>query len=179
MVLMAVSCFATDYTNELILAGESQGQKTISVDKQNDGKYQIVLKNFSYGSMNLGDIKLTNVEAKDDEYGNTELTTTGQEVTVKVLFVPVTVTVDLKGKIVGDKFYADITIHNIPVYGTWEATFAGGLKKAPTTGISNLPVDNTNDKVELFNLQGQRISEAKPGQVVIVKKGGKAVKVVK
>lgn len=179
MVLMAVSCFATDYTNELILAGESQGQKTISVDKQNDGKYQIVLKNFSYGSMNLGDIKLTNVEAKDDEYGNTELTTTGQEVTVKVLFVPVTVTVDLKGKIVGDKFYADITIHNIPVYGTWEATFAGGLKKAPTTGISNLPVDNTNDKVELFNLQGQRISEAKPGQVVIMKKGGKAVKVVK
>lgn len=178
MVLMAVSCFATDYTNELILAGESQGQKTISVDKQNDGKYQIVLKNFSYGSMNLGDIKLTNVEAKDDEYGNTELTTTGQEVTVKVLFLPVTVTVDLKGKIVGDKFYADITIHNIPHYGTWEATFAGGLKKAPTTGISNLPI-NTNEKVELYNLQGQRISEAKPGQMVIEKKGGKAVKVVK
>lgn len=175
---MAVSCFATDYTNELILAGESQGQKTISVDKQNDGKYQIVLKNFSYGSMNLGDIKLTNVEAKDDEYGNTELTTTGQEVTVKVLFLPVTVTVDLKGKIVGDKFYADITIHNIPHYGTWEATFAGGLKKAPTTGISNLPI-STNEKVDLYNLQGQRISEAKPGQVVIVKKGGKAVKVVK
>lgn len=175
---MAVSCFATDYTNELILAGESQGQKTISVDKQNDGKYQIVLKNFSYGSMNLGDIKLTNVEAKDDEYGNTELTTTGQEVTVKVLGFPVTVTVDLKGKIVGDKFYADITIHNIPHYGTWEATFAGGLKKAPTTGISNLPI-NTNEKVELYNLQGQRISEAKPGQVVIMKKGGKAVKVLK
>lgn len=178
MVLMAVSCFATDYTNELILAGESQGQKTISVDKQNDGKYQIVLKNFSYGSMNLGDIKLTNVEAKDDEYGNTELTTTGQEVTVKVLVFPVTVTVDLKGKIVGDKFYADITIHNIPHYGTWEATFAGGLKKAPTTGISNLPI-NTNEKVELYNLQGQRISEAKPGQMVIEKRGGKAVKVVK
>lgn len=178
MVLMAVSCFATDYTNELILAGESQGQKTISVDKQNDGKYQIVLKNFSYGFMNLGDIKLTNVEAKDDEYGNTELTTTGQEVTVKVLSLPVTVTVDLKGKIVGDKFYADITIHNIPHYGTWEATFAGGLKKAPTTGISNLPI-STNEKVDLYNLQGQRISEAKPGQVVIVKKGGKAVKVVK
>ena len=54
-----------------------------------------------------------------------------------------------------------------------------GDEKNITTGISNLPVDNTNDKVELYNLQGQRISEAKPGQVVIVKKGGKAVKVVK
>lgn len=53
-----------------------------------------------------------------------------------------------------------------------------GDEKNITTGISNLPVNN-NDKVELYNLQGQRISEAKPGQVVIVKKGGKAVKVVK
>ena len=46
------------------------------------------------------------------------------------------------------------------------------------TGITNLPI-NTNEKVELYNLQGQRISEAKPGQVVIEKRGGKAVKVVK
>ena len=57
------------------------------------------------------------------------------------------------------------------------ATF--GDEKNITTGISNLPVNNDNEKEEIFNLQGQRISEAKPGQVVIVKKGGKAVKVVK
>ena len=44
---------------------------------------------------------------------------------------------------------------------------------------SSLFFDNDNEKEEIFNLQGQRISEAKPGQVVIVKKGGKAVKVVK
>lgn len=176
LVLMAVSCFATDYTDKLVLDGKSQGQKTISVDKQSNGKYTIVLKNFTYGTVKVGDIKLTDVESQNDEYGNTELTTTGQK--VKVLFV-ITVPVDLKGKIVGDKFYADITIHDIPKYGTWNATFAGGLEKAPTTGISNLPVNNDNEKEEMFNLSGQRINEAKPGQVVIVKKGGKAVKVVK
>ena len=60
---------------------------------------------------------------------------------------------------------------------TIKATF--GDEKNITTGISNLPVNNDNEKEEIFNLQGQRISEAKPGQVVIVKKGGKAVKVVK
>ena len=48
MVLMAVSCFATDYTDELMIDSKSQGQKTISVDKQLDGKYKIVLKPFSY-----------------------------------------------------------------------------------------------------------------------------------
>ena len=74
-----------------------------------------------------------------------------------------------------NKMYADMTMKAIgqnikAIYGD---------KKNITTGISNLPVDNTNDKVELYNLQGQRISEAKPGQVVIEKRGGKAVKVVK
>ena len=175
MVLMAVSCFATDYTDELVINSKSQGQKTISVDKQLDGKYKIVLKRFSYEGLPVGTITLKDVEAEDDGQGNTMLTTTGQKVTAIVFTVPV----DLKGKIVGDKLYADITIHDIPVLETLDATFAGGLKKAPTTGISNLPVNNDNEKEEIFNLQGQRISEAKPGQVVIVKKGGKAVKVVK
>ena len=176
MVLMAVSCFATDYTDELMIDSKSQGQKTISVDKQLDGTYKIVLKDFSYEGTKVGTITLKDVKAEDDGQGNTMLTTTGQKVTVMLVVI---VSVDLKGKIVGDKFYADITIHNIPFLGTLDATFAGGLKKAPTTGISNLPVNNDNEKKEIFNLQGQRISDAKPGQLVIVKKGGKAVKVVK
>ncbi len=175
-VLMAVSCFATDYTDELVIDSKSQGQKTVSVNQQKNGKYKIELKNFSYEGYNVGTITLTDVEATDDGHGNTVLTTTGQKVTVLIF---ITVPVDLNGKIVGDKFYADITIHNIPTQGTWNATFAGGLNAAPTTGISNLPVDNSSEKVELYNLQGQRISEAKPGQVVIEKRGGKAVKVVK
>ena len=149
---MAVSCFATNYTDELVIDSKSQGQKTISVDKQLDGTYKIVLKDFSYESLQVGTITLKKVEAKDDGQGNTMLTTTGQKVTVMLFF---TVSVDLKGKIVGDKFYADITIHDIPKFGTWDATFAGGLKKAPTTGISNLPVNNDNEKEEIFNQIGR------------------------
>ena len=175
LVLVAVSCFATDYTDELVIDNKSQGQKTISVNKQKDGKYKIDLKNFSYEGLLAGTITLKDVEAKEDEDGNIGLTTSGQKVTV--MFI-VTVPVDLKGKIVGDKFYADITIHDIPKLGTWNATFAGGLAAIPT-GITNLPVNNDSEKVELYNLSGQHISETKPGQVVIMKKGGKAVKVVK
>lgn len=175
LVLMAVSCFATDYTDELVIDGKSQGQKTISVTKQSNGKYQIDLKNFSYEGISVGTISLKDVDSEEDKDGNIVLTTTGQKVKVLIF---ITVPVDLKGKIAGDKFYADITIHNIPNYGTWNATFAGGLSAAPTTGISDLSVDNSNEKVELYNLQGQRISEAKPGQVVIEKRGGKTVKKV-
>lgn len=173
LVLMAVSCFATDYTDELIIDGKSQGQKTVSVNKQTNGKYKIELKNFSYEGFNVGTITLKDVEATDDGWGNPVLSTTGQKVTVLLL---VTVPVDLNGKIIGDKFYADITIHDIPKFGDWKATFAGGMNA--TTGISNLPVDNDSEKVELYNLSGQRISEAKPGQVVIEKRGNKVVKKV-
>lgn len=177
LVLMAVSCFATDYTDELIIDGKSQGQKTVSVNKQTNGKYKIELKNFSYERLDVGTITLTDVEGTDDEWGNTVLTTTGQNVKVTVLFVfSMIVPVDLNGKIIGDKFYADITIHDIPNYGTWKATFAGGMNA--TTGITNLPVDNDSEKIELYNLSGQRISEAKPGQVVIEKRGNKVVKKV-
>lgn len=176
LVLMAASCFATDYTDELIIDGKSQGQKTVSVNKQTNGKYKIELKNFSYEGISVGTITLNDVEGTDDEWGNPVLSTTGQKVTVKVAFIPIDVTVDLNGKIIGDKFYADITIHDIPKFGDWKATFAGGMNA--TTGISNLPVDNDSEKVELYNLSGQRISEAKPGQVVIEKRGNKVVKKV-
>ena len=52
------------------------------------------------------------------------------------------------------------------------------LVKDNATGINAIAADS-NAAPELYNLAGQRISNAQPGQVVIVKKGGKAVKVLK
>ena len=182
MVLMAVSCFATDYTGELTvtvkpLVGKEDTQTTkgsvVSVNKQEDGKYTITLKDFKYGSTNLGDIELKNVDATTPN-GVTTLTTEQQ---VKIISLSLTVHIKLNGEESNGKFNADIEISKVPFIKKITATFDG---TDPTyTGISNLPVNNDNEKKEIFNLQGQRISEAKPGQVVIVKKGGKAVKVVK
>jgi hypothetical protein len=53
------------------------------------------------------------------------------------------------------------------------------LPGATATAIHSVATDDGNASSELFNLAGQRISNAQPGQVVIVKKGGKAVKIVK
>lgn len=52
------------------------------------------------------------------------------------------------------------------------------LVKDGTTGINSI-ADKKDGSAELYNLAGQRINNAQPGQVVIVKKGGKAVKVMK
>lgn len=176
---MAVSCFATDYTGDLTVTVSILGtQKTegsvISVNKQDDGKYTITLKDFKYSIINLGDIELNDVDATT-ENGVTTLTAERKDKKIGSY----TVDINLKGEESNGKFTAKIEIPKVKGFIglTISATFDG---KDPTyTGISNLPVNNDNEKEETFNLQGQRISEAKPGQVVIVKKGGKAVKVVK
>ena len=177
MVLMAVSCFATDYTGELAVTVGLITKKTegsvVSVNKQEDGKYTITLKDFKYGILNLGDIELNDVDATTKN-GVTTLTAErkGKEIGIY------TVDINLKGEESNGKFTAKIEIPKVKglIGLKISATFDGTDN---STGISNLPVNNDNEKEEIFNLQGQRISEAKPGQVVIVKKGGKAVKVVK
>ncbi len=181
MVLMAVSCFATDYKGDLTVTVQEDTKTTkgsvVSVNKQEDGKYTITLNDFKYGSMPLGNIELKDVDAKTE---NRVTTLTADQSGKKISIY--TVDIKLNGKESNGKFTADIKILNVKfgivtLIKEISATFDG---TDPTyTGISNLPVNNDNEKEEIFNLQGQRISEAKPGQVVIVKKGGKAVKVVK
>lgn len=180
LVLVAVSSFATDYTGDFTMDG-NKSTKTIAVNKQENGKYTVILKDFSYPIMgkdlNLGDITVTNIDGETTD-GKTHLTTTEKEVSVSVpVFGKQKAKITLNGDIVNNKFTATIKIYVVMLNTTMNATFDG---TDPTyTGISNLPVTNGSEKEEMFNLSGQRISEAKPGQVVIVKKGGKAVKVVK
>lgn len=180
LVLVAVSCFATDYTGNFTMDGETS-KKTIAVNKQDNGKYTITLKDFSYKifvlTLPLGDITVNDIDGETTEDGKTHLTTTDKDVTVLNKY---SAKITINGDIVKDKFTANIYINVTSPKMNISATFDGTdpTYKDPT-GISNLPVNNDNEKEEIFNLQGQRISEAKPGQVVIVKKGGKAVKVVK
>lgn len=182
MVLMAVSCFATDYKGDLAVTVPGLGTQTtkesvVSVNKQEDGKYTITLKDFKYGStMDFGDIELDNVDAKT-ENGVTTLTADKKGKKIGIY----TVDINLKGEESNGKFTAKIEIPKVRglIGLKISATFNGTDPTYKPTGISNLPINNDNEKKEIFNLQGQRISEAKPGQVVIVKKGGKAVKVVK
>lgn len=183
MVLMAVSCFATDYKGDLTVTVSFLGTKdtqttkgsVVSVNKKENGKYTITLKDFKYGSIiDLGDIELDEVDATTEENGVTTLTAERKEKKIGSY----TVDINLKGEESNGKFTAKIEIPKVKglIGLKISATFDGTDN---STGISNLPVNNDNEKEEIFNLQGQRISEAKPGQVVIVKKGGKAVKVVK
>lgn len=195
IAVSAISAMAEDYTDNLSITvyGKTTNQEaTITAEEQTNGKYKFALNNFAFGDEQVGDIVIEDVDATEKKDGIVTLTI--DKKTVKVTNPGklgktinngggVELTMNAKISKAAKKMYAvlDMTaklkvgIMQVPV--TIKATF--GDEKNITTGISNLPVNNDNEKEEIFNLQGQRISEAKPGQVVIVKKGGKAVKVVK
>ena len=186
IAVSAISAMAEDYTDNLSITvyGKTTDQEaTITAEEQTNGKYKFALNNFAFGKEQVGDIVIEDVDAS--EKGDI-VTLTIDKKTVKVtnpgklgktinMLGGVELTMNAKISKAAKKMYAvlDMTATLVQV----KATF--GDEKNITTGISNLPVNNNNEKEEIFNLQGQRISEAKPGQVVIVKKGGKAVKVVK
>lgn len=188
IIASAMTAMATDYTDNLIIT-IGNGKPTtvndvkITVTQQENGKYSFSLKDFSFAGTRVGDIELNDIEGQEKD-GIITLNVPKTNVKIKNPSFGIGTTINIKGidfsmtaKISNatNKMYADMTMKAI-----WQNIKAiYGDEKNITTGISNLPVDNTNDKVELYNLQGQRISEAKPGQVVIEKRGGKAVKVVK
>lgn len=190
IAVSAISAMAEDYTDNLSITvyGQTTNQEaTITAEEQTNGKYKFALNNFAFGGEQVGDIVIEDVDANEKD-GIVILTI--DKKTVKVtnpgklgktinFFGGVELTMNAKISKAAKKMYAvlDMTAKLLFIPVTIKATF--GDEKNITTGISNLPVNNDNEKEEIFNLQGQRISEAKPGQVVIVKKGGKAVKVVK
>lgn len=188
IIASAMTAMATDYTDNLIITIDNVKPTTvndvkITVTQQENGKYSFSLKDFSFAGARVGDIELNDIEGQEKD-GIITLNVPKTNIKIKNPSFGIGTTINIKGidfsmtaKISNatNKMYADMTMKAIrqnikAIYGD---------EKNITTGISNLPVSNDNEKEEIFNLQGQRISEAKPGQVVIVKKGGKAVKVVK
>lgn len=190
IAVSAISAMAEDYTDNLsitVYSKTTNQEATITAEEQTNGKYKFALNNFAFGDEQVGDIVIEDVDATEKD-GIVFLTIDEKDKKTVNVTNPaslgekinkaggVKLTMNAKISKAAKKMYAVLDMTAMFVIQV-KATF--GDEKNITTGISNLPVNNDNEKEEIFNLQGQRISEAKPGQVVIVKKGGKAVKVVK
>lgn len=190
IAVSAISAMAENYTDNLSITVGSQitnQEATITAEEQTNGKYKFAINNFAFGDEQVGDIVIEDVDATEKDGIVTLTIDKKKKKTVKVTnpgklgekinnLGGVKLTMNAKISKAAKKMYAVLDMTAMLVMQV-KVTF--GDEKNITTGISNLPVNNDNEKEEIFNLQGQRISEAKPGQVVIVKKGGKAVKVVK
>ncbi len=175
--VMAISAFATDYTDTLRITvdgKESTPQETtINVTKNSDGTYNFLLKDFSFGVIKIGDIKMDNVKPKK-ENGVTYLDDT-QEIKIKLYSFPLSFKVTLN---------AELYDNETKMYATMSMTVMGEKinvvfgKEQVVTGVGAVNANTMNAGVEIYDLSGKRVSNMQQGKVYIVRKNGKAHKVI-
>jgi hypothetical protein len=150
-VITTLSALATDYTDQLevIVNGESAIQNaTISVTKQDDGKYTLSLKNFVLQSddqtMGIGNITLTDIEGVEKD-GVTTIKinksiniTEGDDTSVGMWMGPMLgpVPINTVAELRGDKLYVVIDIDMMSsLQQIIKVVFGNGGYQLPNSGF--------------------------------------------
>jgi len=150
-VITTLSALATDYTDQLevIVNGESAIQNaTISVTKQDDGKYTLSLKNFVLQSddqtMGIGNITLTDIEGVEKD-GVTTIKinksiniTEGDDTLVGMWMGPMlgAVPINTVAELRGDKLYVVIDIDMMSsLQQIIKVVFGNGGYQLPNSGF--------------------------------------------
>lgn len=185
---VAMSAVAKDYTDKLAISlGDSdpvESTTTISIDKQDNGKYTIKLNQFHFmGTLLIGDVTMTDVEGVEDADGFTNYATT-QTATITngdpdgiqgMLEGKIDVTVKEGSRSKGDKFYAVITL-TVPGVGDVKAVF--GDNNFDTNGIGGIKTDGSKVSA-IYTLNGTRVSSTVCGVNILKLQNGKTIKVMR
>lgn len=184
--LMAVSASATDFKDQLTITinGEATPatEAEISINEEaQEGKYTIMLKQFSFMGLVIGDVTMKGVQGDDDSNGFTNYATT-QTATITngdpngimgMLEGKIDVTVKEGSRSKGNKFYAMITLV-VPGVGNVDAVF--GDNNFGETAING--VSTGSDKVvAVYSLDGKRLNNMNRGINILKTQSGKTMKV--
>lgn len=185
---ITLTAAATDYTDNLSIeinkeqAGEP-APTTISIDQQSNGKYTIMMKQFSFmGYILVGDVTMTDVEGVDDANGFTNYATT-QTATITnggdiaaMLEGKIDVTLQQGSRSKDGKFYAVIDL-TVPGVGDVHAVF--GDNNFDGSSNINAATAGNNDKVAaIYTLGGTQVSTMVRGINILKMQSGKTVKVM-
>ena len=186
--VMALAVNAKDYNDQLVLditIGDGDPQhvvqtSTISIEdvENSDGLYDITLKDFSFGEMSLGDIKIENVKGNSDTDGFVTFEKNEQEVEVKLGPFPTTANVTLNegSRMKGDKLYLDL---NITAMSAIKVHAVFGDNNFTTTGIDKVTTTTDNGVESIYDLNGRKLNEMQKGINIVRKADGTTVKVLK
>ncbi|MFA4047134.1 hypothetical protein HPS54_00275 [Prevotella sp. PCHR] len=190
MVTMAMNAIAADYTDRLSISlngGEpTVSDATVSVNYKegSDGLYEIVLKNFSFSGLPIGDVTMTDVKGDDDSEGFTWFQTDQDAVITNggsiasLLGNKVHVTIKEGSCMKDGKLYLEISLPVNIMGGTINVEAVFGTKL--TSGVSSV-VAGGNDEVKgIYSIDGKRLDTMKKGAINIIRRvDGKTVKVLK
>lgn len=146
----------TSYKSDLLVCvgGNTTKPTETSIDLiEADGSYSLELKNFKLDGLPIGNIKVNNLDVKDNTYTTSQVITIteGDEPGVEYWMgpdlgeVPVTVT----ATVTGDQMVAQITIKDFPDVGDIDVTFAPTItidensSVSTEAGVNNVIVNRT------------------------------------
>lgn len=188
-MVLSLSAVAKDYTDKLAITLGEGGDPvvsttTISIDKQDNGKYTIKLNQFNFmGALLIGDVTMTDVDGVEDADGFVNYATTqtatitngDEEGIMGMLGGKIDVTVAEGSRSKGDKFYAVISL-TVPGVGDVNAVF-GDNEFPGSDGISAIRIDGSKIS-EVYTLDGRRVNTMVHGINIVKMQNGKTIKVL-
>ena len=185
-------CDTASYVGDLdiTVGGKTTTNKnTVIFIKRSDGDpclYALSIKDFSFDGMNLGDINLNDVAGEVGADGNLRLTTTNQDVSVKLGLVPVTVSVTLDGVVSGTNFKTNELVINVTGDGIVSVAYDGestvrlvnpATPKPPVAAVKQVTLLREGDQI--FTITGHQVPAMTRGVYIVRHADGTASKVVK
>ena len=115
LLMAAMSCMAAsaeNYTDQLTVnfGGATTSTNTISLDRNEDGTLNLVLHDFSFDELPIGDVKVDNISERQTASGRRVFYKKGT-VTVSLYGSPIELPLEVAGYDLGDRLYAKIFIN--------------------------------------------------------------------
>ena len=170
------------YTDDLVISANgtpAPAQKaTITVTKYLDGTYNMMLKNFSFGELLIGDVTMTNLTGKEENGATTfeteqdAIITNGGDIAE---ILEGKIHLNMKGTLKDGKFKALITLK--VMNQDIKADFGG--YESGTVGIHGITTSTTTANGAIYDLSGRQLKTMQKGINIVRGKDGKMIKVMK
>lgn len=170
------------YTDNLVISCDGEvapaQQTTITVTKYLDGTYNMMLKNFSFGELLIGDVTMSNITGKEEngaitfEIEQDAIITNGGEIAG---MLEGKIPLKMKGILKDGKLKALITLE---VFGQDIKADFGGYESG-TVGINGITTSTTTANGAIYDLSGRQLKTMQKGINIVRGKDGKIIKVMK
>lgn len=162
--------------------GDDSDAATVVFNKMDDGTYQFVLQQFSFGGLVIGDVTITkglNAEEKD---GTIVLTTDNVEAPVTnsemAAMLGGKVLITMKATIKEGKMVAELSNIHVNLGGTEMNVTAKFESSSSTTGINSVSTASAQTS-RIYDLSGRELPAMQKGLNIVKMANGETVKIIK
>lgn len=161
--------------------GDDSDAATVVFSKMDDGTYQFVLQQFSFGELVIGDVTITkglNAEEKD---GTIVLTTDNVEAPVTNSEMAAAlggkVLITMKATIKEGKMVAELSNIHVNLSGT-EMDVTAKFESSSSTGINSVSTASAKAS-RIYDLSGRELPAMQKGLNIVKMANGETVKIIK